>query len=403
MQLKGSPFAWVSFAMAVGVMSTALISPLYPIYKTLWQLQTSDIAIIYVVYMSGALCGLMFLGRLPDKLGFQRVMLWALVLAEVGSLLSMLAWGMSSLLVGRFIVGVASSLMITGASMGLGVLSPVRDIRRTAMVTGFLIAFGFGLGPLVGGIMGEWAPHPLVTAYLPTLFLGVIGLYALHTLALPEKVQAAARGVSAVQWRDCLPKLTWADKADSIPFVLTCGLPFLAFGVFGLYASMAPLFLVNMVSWHGPFVSGATIFLILLASATVQVLSGKLPPHLCGFWGLLALVASNALLVLNLWAGTSAIFVIGVVLTSIGHGMSMLAGMNMVNRIAKQHNRSGMLSTYLVVGYIGSMVPMMGMGWIADHWGLNAALISFCLMVVVLGSILAVTFVRHPRVYLPGS
>ena len=33
MKFKPSPFAWVSFAMIVGVMGTALISPLYALYK----------------------------------------------------------------------------------------------------------------------------------------------------------------------------------------------------------------------------------------------------------------------------------------------------------------------------------------------------------------------------------
>ena len=42
--------------MIVGVMGTALISPLYALYKEAWQLQASDISLIYVVYMSGALC-----------------------------------------------------------------------------------------------------------------------------------------------------------------------------------------------------------------------------------------------------------------------------------------------------------------------------------------------------------
>ncbi len=47
--------------------------------------------------------------------------------------------------------------------------------------------------------------------------------------------------------------------------------------------------------------------------------------------------------------------------------------MGMINRIATPTNRSGLLSTYLVIGYIGSMLPMMAIGWIADHWGMNAA------------------------------
>src|SRR5690606_10343473 len=96
--------------------------------------------------------------------------------------------------------------------------------------------------------------------------------------------------------RDVTPKLTWPERSSSAPFILTCCLPFLAFGVFGLYASMAPLFLDRLVPWHGPMVSGSAIALILFSSATVQVLAGRVPVHYCGAGGLLALALSNALL-----------------------------------------------------------------------------------------------------------
>ena len=395
MKFKVSPYMWVSFSMIVGVMGTALISPLYALYKETWQLQASDISIIYVIYMAGALCSLLFLGRLPDRAGFRKVMQGGLVLALIGTVISMCAWNMTSLIVGRVFVGIASSMLTTSATLGLSLLSRPGQMQRVAMVTGFLIAFGFGLGPLVGGIMGQWVAYPLVTTYIPTLALGVIALFALAKLELPASAQP--QQTHRLQWRDVLPKLTWPQSTDSMAFVLTSALPFLAFGVFGLYASMSPLFLDKLVPWHGPVVSGSAIAVILLASACVQILAGRLPTHWCGVGGLVNLALSNALLMLNLWAGSAILFALGVALTAIGHGMSMLAGMSMINRIAQPHNRSGLLSTYLVIGYIGSMLPMMAIGWIADHWGMNVAVCCFCVFVIALASVVALLFYRHPR------
>lgn len=381
--------------MIVGVMGTALISPLFALYKEAWALQASDISLIYVLYMGGALCSLLFLGRLADRIGFRAVMKWGLALALLGTVMSLLAWNMTTLILGRIVVGVASSMLTTSASLGLSVLSRPGQAHRVAMVTGFLMAFGFGLGPLVGGIMGQWAPAPLVSTYVPTLILGGLGLFALVKLELP--VVAQGKPEVRLQWRDVLPKLTWPEAASSHAFVLTCSLPFLAFGVFGLYASMSPLFLDKLVPWHGPVVSGTAIAVILMVSACVQILAGRLPTHRCGFGGLVCLALSNAVLMVNLWAGTAALFVLGVALTAVGHGMSMLAGMSMINRIAMPTNRAGLLSTYLVIGYIGSMVPVMAMGWVADHWGMTVAVCSFCSVVVVLGVVAAVLFQRHPR------
>src|SRR5690606_38665527 len=166
MKLKGSPYAWVSFAMIVGVMGTALISPLYALYKDTWRLQTSDVSALYVVYMGGALCSLLSPGRLPDRLGLRPMMQCGLDLVVDGTFPSLAAWDLESLCAGRFVVGVASSLVTTSSTLGLARLSRSGSVQRAAMMTGFLLALGFGLGPLVGCVFGQWAPSPLVTTYV---------------------------------------------------------------------------------------------------------------------------------------------------------------------------------------------------------------------------------------------
>ena len=400
MRFKPSPFIGVSFAMIVGVMGAALISPLYAIYKEAWQLQASDISLIYVVYMTGALCSLLFLGRLPDRAGFLPVMKVGMILNLIGTLISSLAWEMTGLIVGRFCVGVASSLLTTSAIMGLAKLSRPGQLQRAAMLTGCLLAFGFGLGPLLGGIMGQWAPYPLVTTYIPTLVLGAWGYVVLSRQKMPATAQSARQ--SPLRAQDLLPKLTWPGRVDSETFVLTCALSFLAYGVFGLFTAMAPLFLEKLLPWHGPMVSGTSIAVILFASAVLQVMAGRIPVHLCGFAGLLGLALSMAFLMINLWAGSAVLFALSVLLTATGHGLSMLAGMNMVNRLATEHNRSGLLSTYFVIGYVGCMLPMMAMGWIADRWGMRVAVCCFCATVIVLGALAGVLFLRHPRMRAAG-
>ena len=78
--------------MCVGVMGTALASPLYPLYQAHWGLQPSHITGTYVAYMFGALASLLFLGRLSDRFGFLPVLRHGLVLVTAGVLLSALAW-----------------------------------------------------------------------------------------------------------------------------------------------------------------------------------------------------------------------------------------------------------------------------------------------------------------------
>ncbi len=384
-------FPWVCFAMCVGVMGTALISPLYPLYQQAWQLHTSDVSLIYVIYMLGALAGLLFMGRLSDTLGFRRVMLLGLVLGWVGTLATMLAWNLASLNFGRFAVGLSSSLIVTSASVGLVQISRDGASQRISTLTSFLLAFGFGLGPLTGGVIGQWVADPLRTAYLPSLGLGVLAVYALMRLNLGPDEDAA------FGWRTFLPRLAWAQRRDSLAFLLTCACPFFAFGVFGLYASMAPLFLKKMLPWHGPVVSGTSIGVILLTSAMVQLACARLPLRWGGLLGLLAVVLSNAMLVLNFSLGSTLVFIIGVCAAATGHGLCLLAGISMVNRIASPAERSGLISTYLVCGYVGSIVPLLGVGWVADHYGLPVAVTSLGLAVMAIATPLALWFFVHPR------
>lgn len=391
-----SPFFWVSFAMCAGVMSTALISPLYGLYKSEWSLLASDISVIYVIYMAGALAALLFLGQLSDRIGFRRVMQLSLALVFVGTGLTMIAWDTLSLNLARFIVGVASSLMTTSASVGLRQLATGAHPNRAASMSGVLIAFGFGLGPLVGGIIGQWLSNPLITAYLPTMALSAIGLIALQRLDLPpHEILTKPKGKSA--GRAWVPKLIWPEREHTLAFMLTNACAFLAFGVFGLYASMSPLFLEQMIDWKGPFISGISIAVILFLSSAAQLMTRRLPVHWCGASGLLLLALCCVLLLLNLERGSPWILAVGLLITAAGHGMTLLSGMNMVSRIAQPHNHSGLLSTYLVLGYVGSMLPVLGVGWVADHWGLDIAVSIFCYGVIALALVTALLFFRQPQ------
>lgn len=394
MNKQWSAFPWVCFAMCVGVMGTALISPLYPLYKEAWSLQTSDVSLIYVIYMLGALAGLLFMGRLSDTLGFRRVMLTGLVLGWLGTLVTMLAWNLPSLNVGRFAVGLSSSLIVTSASVGLVQISRDGASQRISMITSFLLAFGFGLGPLTGGVIGQWFTQPLTTTYVPSLVLGVLAVYTLLKVKLSPPTNEAN---AAPSWRTFIPRLAWTARSDSLAFMLTCACPFFAFGVFGLYASMAPLFLAKMLPWHGPVVSGTSIGVILLASASVQLACARMSLRWCGMLGLLSVVLSNAMLVINFSLGSSLVFIVGVCAAASAHGMCLLAGISMVNRIASPAERSGLISTYLVCGYVGSIVPLLVAGWIADHYGLPVAVTSLGLAVMVFATPLALWFFVHPR------
>ncbi|MDD2846665.1 MAG: MFS transporter [Rhodoferax sp.] len=371
--------------MCVGVMGTALASPLYPLYQARWDLLPSHITGIYVAYMLGALASLLFLGRLSDRFGFLPVLRSGLWLVTAGVLLSALAWNVPAFVVSRVAIGIASGMITTSASIGMTQLSRSGNVQHASAMTSFAMSLGFGLGPLVGGVLAQWLPQPLVTAYVPSVLLGALAVYALYRV----QVVAPAPATAARQWRDWLPRITLPVPALRRPFFIACFGAFSTFGIFGLYASLAPSFMGQMLPWHGPAVSGMSIALILFLSAGVQWLARPVHTKTCILWGLGLLAAGNVWLMATTYSNWPLLFVFSLLTTAAGHGLVNLAGIAIVNKVARPDNRSGLLSTYLVVGYIGTIAPILGVGWLSDHVGLSVAIEIFCVCMALLTGTLA--------------
>lgn len=375
------PRHFVGFSMIAALIGTALISPLYPIYQDQWGLSASAVSNIYVIYMAGALCGLVFLGRLGDRLGYAATLLMALFLALVGSIICMAAHEVVLLSIGRFLVGIAGTLATSSGVAGLNILAPEHKKPNVALKGSLLVAFGFGLGPVVGGIVGQWLGAPLISVHIPTLIMLVVGLAIMLKLE-PRLKLSDLRGKLTIG--DFLPKLTWPQGPDGIIFGLACILPFITFGVFGLYASMAPTIIRNVLGLGGPMVSGLGIAIILAGSCLTQIAFKRMHFKKSALIGLFLLALSNAIMLVNLHLGWAVLFAAGLVITAIGHGAAMFAGAQVVNNISDNTNRSSLTASFWAIGYCGSILPMIGTGLMADRWGLDTAVTVFCCSVVVM-------------------
>ena len=406
MQRHWSPVVWIGYAMCVGVMGTALASPLYPLYSEAWGLRPSDITRLFVAYMAGALASLLFLGQLTQRLGFLPILRAGLALMTAGVLLSALAWNAPVFMVARIMIGLASGMITTSASIGMVQSRPGHDPRRTAALTSVAITLGFGLGPLVGGLVAQWAPWPLVTAYAPTAAMGLLAVYALHRLPSPPPPDPQEAPLPAATWRGMaaqwMPRLTAPPRERRRQFWLAGMGAFSAFGMFSLYSSLAPSFMRVIVPWHGPAMSGASIAAILFLSSLFQFLvRNRRTKHLVLASGC-ALVLCNLLLIATVLAGGSALFIAAMAVTAFGHGLANVAGMGVVGKLTTPERRGGLLSSYLIVGYLGTIVPILGMGWLSDHLGLNRALMVFCGAMALLSAVVTFLAARTEEIPAPA-
>lgn len=362
-------FSMIAVSLCVGTMGTALASPLYPIYQQLWQLQPSDITLIFITYMFGCLATLLFLGRLSTAIGFAKVMQIGLLLVALGSILCALATAALYLEVGRFLIGIASGLLTSSAMLGLIQTIPERLKQQAPQFSSIITVIGFGLGPLLGGVLAQFLPHPLIIPYLPIIVLSLLCCYGIQRLNL--EITTSPKSLSFA------PHLEQPKAPFAFMFYVTSITAFAVFAIFSLYASLAPSFIADVTPWQGPLVSGLAITSLLAVSGIVQFFAKSIPMHRLLNLGLILLILSCICLAVCMFQQWSILFFISDILAGLGHGLALLGAFALIHKMTHLENRAAVFSTYLFIAYLGTIVPIVAVGYLADHLGLKQAVIIF--------------------------
>lgn len=379
------PFILVSLALCIGTIGTALASPLYPIYQQLWQLMPSDITLIFVAYMFGCLTTLLFLGRTSNTIGYIKTMQIGLVFVIIGLVFSIFASNAIWLSLGRFIIGIASGLMTTSALLGLIQTVPESHKHIAPQLSSIITAIGFGLGPFIGGLIAQFAEQPLITPYIPIVIGSIFCLISLFFLKADHfKAQAFSFA----------PKLLRPEPHHHAQFWVMCLTAFCIFAAFSLFASLSPSFLQDILPWHGPLISGIAITSILFISALVQFFSRAVAPIKSLSYGLIMGALSLVTLALCMWLKISVLFFVSDIFFGIGHGLTLLGAFGLIHSMTHTENRAAVMSTYLFIGYLGTILPILAVGYLSDHFGLNTGVIIFC---VCISSMFFILWIRHNR------
>ena len=325
--------------------------------------------------MFGCLTTLLFLGRSSNSFGFIRTLQTGLFFAVIGLTLSVFASNSYFLGFGRFIIGIASGLISTSAMLGLIYTIPDSHKQNAAQLSSIITVLGFGLGPFIGGAIAQFSDDPLITPYLPVIaaaILSLLSLFSIKSLNFDRQPFSVAPHLE-------LPKIQFKKLFYIASFTAFC-----AFGSFSLFASLAPSFIKNIIPWHGPLISGATIASILLVSALVQFIAKSIDIHKALNLGLILLISSYVILSICMIMHWSALFFISVICVGMGHGLSLLGAFALVHHMTNIENRAAVISTYLFIAYFGTIVPIIVAGYLSDHFGLMAGVLGFCLGVGIL-------------------
>ncbi|GAA0779896.1 MFS transporter [Roseibium denhamense] len=188
-----SPHAllFVFITLTINAMGIGLMMPVMPALMTeLTELPVSEAArwggAISVVYaLMQFLCG-PTLGNLSDRFGRRPVLLISMFAIAIDYLVMALSWHLAILFVARIISGIAGATM-SAATAFIADISAKEDRAKNFGLVGAGFGVGFVLGPIIGGLLGEYGTRAPFYAAAALSFLNfVFGLVMLPETLKPE-------------------------------------------------------------------------------------------------------------------------------------------------------------------------------------------------------------------------
>jgi hypothetical protein len=342
---------------------------------------------LFGVYALGLMPALLVAGPASDRWGRARIVRPSAVLSVVATLVLVAGdHHVAALYLGRFLAGVASGAVFAAGTAWVKELSspPYQDAGESAGARRAAISLsaGFGLGPVATGLVGQWAPSPLVTAYLPHLVVMAIAIPWLWRST--ESVVAAGRGPSlrsrlrvpaARRGRFVavvLPMAPWVFAAPSVAF------------------AVLPTVVSARTHGYAVVFAGGLAGLTLTAGVLVQPLARRLDRVDVARGAACGLLAVTVGLVLAAVAAGSlepAVVVAADVVLGVGYGLALVSGLLEVQRIAAPSELAGLSAVFYALTYVGFGVPvalahLTGVAGYPTLLGALGALAALSLLVV---------------------
>ncbi|MFF2811167.1 MFS transporter [Streptomyces sp. NPDC058000] len=364
-----APRHWLraGWLMTASGWSANQYSSLLGAYRAHLGLTAATTTALFAIYVVGLIPGLLVGGPLADRHGRRRVALTALGISALATCLLMAGPAAPALLwPGRFLTGVGAGTLLTAGSVWIKELStppygtapsPGAAARRS----GLFLSAGFATGGLAASLIAQWAPHPMVLAYVPHLVLVAAAALsagrapetapprtpdptvpAHHTPALPTH-RTPALPTHRTQFRRLVvPVAPWVFAAPAIAFAVLPGL--------------VDTRLHGWQTVYAGIITAVTPGAGLLVAPLARRLSAR---HRLATAATGLLVAAVGLLVgaLAVAHAQPAVALLAAALLGVGYGLCVAYGLTEVAALAPPHHLARLTARFWAVCYLGFCTP----------------------------------------------
>ncbi|MEB8343565.1 MFS transporter [Streptomyces endophyticus] len=360
---RGGRAAWIMLASG---WSANQFSALLGAYRSHLGLSESTVTGLFAVYVVGLIPALLVAGPMADRKGRRVVALTALALNVLSTLLLMAGgvWATWLLLPGRFLTGVSAGALLAAGSAW------IKELSGSPRRSGLFVSAGFATGGLGAALIAQWAPWPMVTAYVPHVVLAV----AAGALAArePETRSAAAHAGRAVSGphpgtrpfrRQVLTMAPWIFAAPTIGFVTLPGSLHAGLILTGVATAVVPG--AGLLTARRPGVTATPGLLAIAVGAGV---------------------AAGAAATSNVPLALLAAAILGA-----GYGLSLAYGLTRTAALAPPHQLARWTAKFWTAAYVGMFTP-----YVITLVSRTAPVPAVLAAVAILAATHATLQLRHP-------
>ena len=178
-------FGVLFFSILAAVMGVGIVVPLLPVYAHDLGAGGVYIGLIFGAFSLSRTFFLPYFGSLSDKKGRKPLITSGLFAYSVISFAFIFSKSVESLVILRFIQGIASAMIMPVAMAYVGDITPKGREGFSMGVFNMSIFIGLSIGPLVGGVINDH--FSLQAAFASMCFLAMIGFVLSLVLLPPTK------------------------------------------------------------------------------------------------------------------------------------------------------------------------------------------------------------------------
>ncbi len=380
----------VAANLAVTFVGSTMITPLYVLYQREFGFSELTLTLVYAVYVVGNLTALFFMGRLSDRIGRRRVSLAAIGLACVSTIVFLCASGTAWLFAARVVSGLSIGLASGTNTAWIAELAEGKDKAGASVMAASANMLGLAVGPLIEGVLAQYAPEPLRLGFC--LYLVLLVVMAFLIRGTPETVEA----VGTLREISLRPRLG-IPREIRASFLSPAVTAFATFAMCAFYAALIPTLLIQDLHESNLTLGGDVVFELFLVAAVAIIVTQRLKIRAAMLGGLALIVPSLALLMAAQEMRSLPVLLVGTAVSGLAAALGYRGSLQVVNQIAPAEKRAEVISSYLVACYLGNSLPVIGIGVLSRFAAPDTANLAFAAVVALCALAALATDVRRAR------